>query len=197
MIKPISIKNPCVVSNYTVGSQKQSNYNSQSNIKFYNYKMGQALKYQKGIVFKQNNFVRNTELKIIEDENNRCGIGDTITVFTSNGDYEITFTDAYFTEYRNEFEELQPENVLVVEYEYTNISYEPLIADGLYIMHGLDYQIYGQDGFSLDTYPYYPLDGDSVSVGRSSVGSDSFHVNNGQTHFEIEIADIIVEIDLE
>ena len=136
-------------------------------------------------------------MEIIEDENNRCGIGDTITVFTSNGDYEITFTDAYFTEYRNEFEELQPENVLVVEYEYTNISYEPLIADGLYIMHGLDYQIYGQDGFSLDTYPYYPLDGDSVSVGRSSVGSDSFHVNNGQTHFEIEIADIIVEIDLE
>ena len=136
-------------------------------------------------------------MEIIEDENNRCGIGDTITVFTSNGDYEITFTDTYFTEYRNEFEELQPENVLVVEYEYTNISYEPLIADGLYIMHGLDYQIYGQDGFSLDTYPYYPLDGDSVSVGRSSVGSDSFHVNNGQTHFEIEIADIIVEIDLE
>ena len=135
-------------------------------------------------------------MEIIENEDNRCGIGDTITISTGNGDYEITFTDAYFTEYRNEFEEPQPENVLVVEYEYTNISYEPLIADGLYVMYGLDYQIYGQDGFSLDTYPYYPLDGDSVSVGRSSVGSNSFHVNNGQTHFEIEIADVIVEIDL-
>ena len=136
------------------------------------------------------------ETPIVEKET-RYHLGDTIelTSQTYGGDVEVIFTNAYFTDYRNEFEEEQPDKVLVVEYQYKNISFG--YEDGFFFCSGLGYDVYGEDGFILSSYPYYTDYSESVSIGRSSKGSDSFNVYGDQHHFEIEVGSKIVEFDVE
>ena len=129
----------------------------------------------------------------------RFGLNETVPMTTTYGDYEITFTDAYFTDERNQFSDTQADKVLIIVYEYKNVSYVPDYTDGLFICEGLDYKIYGEDGFSLETYPAsLPYYQDTVSVGRSSKGSEAFAVVGDQHHFEIELgSNVIVEFDVE
>lgn len=129
----------------------------------------------------------------------RFGLNETVPMTTTYGDYEITFTDAYFTDERNQFSDTQADKVLTVVYEYKNVSYVPDYTDGLFICEGLDYKVYGEDGFSLETYPVsLPYYQDTVSVGRSSKGSEAFAVVGDQHHFEIELgSNVIVEFDVE
>lgn len=137
------------------------------------------------------------EVPQAEEKETRYQLGDTLELEsqTYGGNVEVMFTNAYFTDYRNEFEEEQPDKVLVVEYQYTNISFEH--EDGFFFCYGLGYDAYGEDGFALTTYPYYTDYSDSVSIGHSSKGSDSFAVYGDQHHFEIEIGDNVVEFDVE
>ena len=127
------------------------------------------------------------------------GLNETVPMTTTYGDYEITFTDAYFTDERNQFSDTQADKVLIIVYEYKNVSYVPDYTDGLFICEGLDYKVYGEDGFSLETYPVsLPYYQDTVSVGRSSKGSEAFAVVGDQHHFEIELgSNVIVEFDVE
>lgn len=129
----------------------------------------------------------------------RFGLNETVPMTTTYGDYEITFTDAYFTDERNQFSDKQADKVLIIVYEYKNVSYVPDYTDGLFICEGLHYQLYGEDGFSLETYPVsLPYYQDTVSVGRSSKGSEVFAVVGDQHHFEIELgSNVIVEFDVE
>ena len=129
----------------------------------------------------------------------RFGLNETVPMTTTYGDYEITFTDAYFTDERNQFSDTQADKVLIIIYEYKNVSYVPDYTDGLFICEGLDYKVYGEDGFSLETYPAsLPYYQDTVSVGRSSKGSEAFAVVGDQHHFEIELgSNVIVELDVE
>ena len=129
----------------------------------------------------------------------RFGLNETVPMTTTYGDYEITFTDAYFTDERNQFSDTQADKVLIIVYEYKNVSYVPNYTDGLFICEGLDYKVYGEDGFSLETYPAsLPYYQDTVSVGRSSKGSEAFAVVGDQHHFEIELgSNVIVEFDVE
>ena len=129
----------------------------------------------------------------------RFGLNETVPMTTTYGDYEITFTDAYFTDERNQFSDTQADKVLIIVYEYKNVSYVPDYTDGLFICEGLDYKVYGEDGFSLETYPAsLPYYQDTVNVGRSSKGSEAFAVVGDQHHFEIELgSNVIVEFDVE
>ena len=129
----------------------------------------------------------------------RFGLNETVPMTTTYGDYEITFTDAYFTDDRNQFSDTQADKVLIVVYEYKNVSYIPDYTDGLWICEGVHYQVYGEDGFSLETYPVsLPYYQDTVGVGRSSKGSEVFAVVGDQHHFEIELgSNVIVEFDVE
>ena len=129
----------------------------------------------------------------------RFGLNETVPMTTTYGDYEITFTDAYFTDERNQFSDTKADKVLIIVYEYKNVSYVPDYTDGLFICEGLDYKVYGEDGFSLETYPAsLPYYQDTVSVGRSSKGSEAFAVVSDQHHFEIELgSNVIVEFDVE
>ena len=129
----------------------------------------------------------------------RFGLNETVPMTTTYGDYEITFTDAYFTDDRNQFSDTQADKVLIVVYEYKNVSYVPDYTDGLWICEGVHYQVYGEDGFALETYPVdVPYYQDEVTEGRSSRGSEAFAVVGDQHHFEIELgSNVIVEFDVE
>ena len=129
----------------------------------------------------------------------RFGLGETVGMTSNYGDYEFTVTEAYWTDDRNQFSDTRADKVLVIVYEYKNVSYVPDYTDGLFICEGVHYQVYGEDGFALETYPadkpYYQ---DEVTEGRSSRGSEAFAVVGDQHHFEIELGqDVIVEFDVE
>ena len=143
---------------------------------------------------------KEVEIPIVETPQvYRFGLNETVPMTTTYGDYEITFTDAYFTDERNQFSDTQADKVLIIVYEYKNVSYVPDYTDGLFICEGLDYKVYGEDGFSLETYPVsLPYYQDTVSVGRSSKGSEAFAVVGDQHNFEIELgSNVIVEFDVE
>ena len=138
------------------------------------------------------------EEEVVAEETNRGGLGDTITVQTSDGDYEIIFTDAYYTDDRNQFSDTVVDKVLIVVYEYKNLTYNDGWSDGLWITEGVHYTIYDGDGYSLETYPAEtPYFQDEVTEGRSSRGSEAFAVVGDQTHYEIEVAGCIIEFDLQ
>ena len=142
-----------------------------------------------------------TEEPIVETpevEENKGQLGDTIYIATSSGDYELTFTNAYYTDERNEYSSTLADKVIILEYEYKNISYENKFLDGLFICEGTHYKVYDGDGYSLEIYPAnLPYHQDSVSKNRSSKGSEAFAVIGDQTHYEIEVANSIIEFDLE
>ena len=125
----------------------------------------------------------------------RFGLGETIPITSNMGDYEVTIVDAYFTDDRNQFADVQPDKVLILVYEYKNISY----LEELWFMEGIHYQVYDESGFSLDTYPAStPYFQDSVPVGRSSRGSEAFAVIGDKHNFEIQLGnDVIVEFSLD
>ena len=125
-------------------------------------------------------------------------LNEEITVEYNGGTAKVVFTNAYYTDYRNEFADEQPDKVLVVEYTYTNVDYVCEFTNGFYFMHGLDYMIYDNSGLALELYPYYTDIAQEIGIGRSSKGSESFAVYDNQNHFEIELYDgKIVEFDLE
>ena len=47
-------------------------------------------------------------------------VGETWTV---DGEWSITVTDVYETDYRNDYSDVKPNHVYVIEYQYTNIGY--------------------------------------------------------------------------
>ena len=70
MIKPISISNQFVLKNQQTNNQEKEPVGAISYADFLSgYQLGQALKAQSRIGFKQAVFVPNTELKVIEDKN--------------------------------------------------------------------------------------------------------------------------------
>lgn len=137
-------------------------------------------------------------IELPEVEEKRGQLGDTISITTPSGDYELTFTNAYYIDERNNYSSTVADKVIMLEYEYKNVSYEDRYMDGLFICEGIHYRVYNGDGYSLETYPatlsYYQ---DSVSKNRSSKGSEAFAVVGDQTHYEIEVADTIIEFDLD
>ncbi len=123
-------------------------------------------------------------------EAERVKLGETI----GNDQIEVTFLNAYYTDDRNEYCDVKADKVLVIEYEYKNLAVE----DGFSLFEGIHYQVYDGSGHLLKNYPSMEARyGGEVSIGRSTTGSDALAVVGDQTHYEIEIGDVIVEFDLE
>ena len=102
-------------------------------------------------------------------------IGDKITF---EGKVEFTITGVEWTDERNQFEKSQPEKVLKVTYNLTNLSDEdyPIVGDvDLYV-----------GGKKMDSYPNGGTMG-SVSAGRTYEGAVSYFAVNGSGAKELEV----------
>ncbi len=103
------------------------------------------------------------------------GPGETWTV---EGEFALTFTSANETDYQNEFAEVNPEQVLVLTYDYTNIGHKKDVMD-LYIS-SVSFYVIDENGEMAETYPVtgltYPQE---VPVGVSSLGNqEAFGLKN-------------------
>ena len=83
------------------------------------------------------------------EEEKTYGVGDTWTV---DGQWNFTIDSVEVTEERNEFEESDPEQVIIIKYHYENLGYE----DSLGLMDGLYFypdSLIDSDGNMCNEYP--------------------------------------------
>lgn len=126
---------------------------------------------------------QNTEQPVVTKKT--YGLKEDIYITNDSGEYRLKITGVKETADRNEFSDIVAERVVIISYEYENIS----LNDDLYISD-YDFKVYDADNNSLDDYPIYDIDySDSVSVGRKSSGEMAFALNNSRNYLELEYYD--------
>ena len=114
-------------------------------------------------------------------------LGETITVKNSSGEYKICFTNVKETTQRNQFSDVEAKRVILISYDYENISCE----DDLYIS-SMDMKVYDKDSNILETYPATEEKSPSaVGKGRKGNGVLAYALNNDNNYIEIEYYDNI------
>lgn len=111
-------------------------------------------------------------------------LNDDIYVKSDSGEYRVKFTKIYETNERNEFSEKTANRVIIIEYEYENISKE----NDLFISE-MNFKLYDKDNNQLETYPASTKYGDSVSKGRKTTASEAFALNSDSNYIELEFYD--------
>lgn len=116
---------------------------------------------------------------VVEEEtetvDNNLNIGETSTI----DDISLTVDNAYYTDQRNEFADINPDTVLMVEVTIENNS-------GTDYPVGMDLSLY-VDGSKAETYPVATLM-DSVSDGRSVSGQQTFAIMGDPSEIELEFS---------
>lgn len=111
-------------------------------------------------------------------------LNDDITVKSSSGEYRVKFTNIYETSERNQFSDKQANRVVIIEYEYENISKE----NDLYVSD-LEFKLYDKDNNLLETYPANTKYASNVSKGRKTTASVAYALNNDNNYIELEFYD--------
>ena len=111
----------------------------------------------------------------VSNEKKTYGIGDKITF---EGKAEYTITNVEWTEERNQFEQSNPEKVLKVTYNVTNLSDKDAVV-GM----GMDWYVGGK---KMETYANSNTT-ETISAGRSYEGAVQHFGVNGSGSKELEI----------
>ena len=109
------------------------------------------------------------------DKKDKFAIGDKLT-FDNVAEYTITGVE--WTDERNQFDKSNPDKVLKVTYNVTNLSEKDLPI-------GLDMELY-VGGKKMDTYPNTNTM-ESISAGRSIEGAGAHFGVSGEGDLELEI----------
>lgn len=113
------------------------------------------------------------------------GLNEDIYITNDSGEYRLKITNIKETSDRNEFSDVDADRVVIISYEYENIS----LNDDLYI-NEYDFKVYDADSNSLEDYPIYDIKySDTVGVGRKSSGEMAFALNNSSNYLELEYYD--------
>ncbi len=119
-------------------------------------------------------------------------MGDTVPVHTIYGDYEVTFTGVRETDERSEYADTDPDRVILIDYEYKNVSYtmdlDTYYNDELYI-NSSDFNFYDANGRAMDDYYVSVNSPHAVTPGHSTSGTMSLGLDNATDYIEVEISD--------
>ena len=108
-------------------------------------------------------------------------LNEDIYVTNSSGKYRIKFTKISETSDRNEFSDTKANRVVVIEYEYENISQE----NDLYISE-MDFKLYDKENNRLETYPVSTKYPSNISKGRKATASVAYALNSDSNYLELE-----------
>lgn len=112
------------------------------------------------------------------------GLNEDVYITNDSGEYRLKITKIKETSERNQFSDKEADRVVIISYEYENIS----LDRDLYISD-YDFKVYDKDNNSLETYPVDIKYSDSVGVGRKSTGEMAFALNNDNNYLELEFYD--------
>ena len=118
-------------------------------------------------------------------EKSTFGLNEDCFIKNDSGEYKLTITGIEETDYRNEFSDVEAERVVIISYNYENISY----SEDLYISD-MNFKMYDADGNALENYPAiditYPQE---ISAGRKCSAQAAYALNNENNHIELEFYD--------
>lgn len=113
------------------------------------------------------------------------GVGESVTVKTSSGEYTVKITNVKETLSRNEFSDVKADRVILIAYDYENISYENDLS-----VSDINMKVYDKDSNLLESYPATEGKyGSSVGTGRKSSGVAAYALNNENNYIEIDFYD--------
>ena len=119
----------------------------------------------------------------IDDVERTFNIGEVATFETKDGDYTIKVNKVYETDDRNSFSNIIANKVVIVEYEYQNIS----LKDDLLVLFD---DAYDNNGLKLEIYPSTEATyGGSVSTGKKVVVKEAYALNTSDNFIELEYDD--------
>ena len=109
-------------------------------------------------------------------------LGEKVTIKTSTGEYWVRFSSVKETKDRNEFSDTKADRVILISYDFENVSYE----DDLFIS-SMDMKLYDKDNNALETYPStLANEAPAVSNGRKGSGVLAYALNNENNYVELE-----------
>ena len=111
-------------------------------------------------------------------------LNDDIYVKSDSGEYRVKFTKIYETKERNEFSEKTANRVVIIEYEYENISKENDL-----LISEMNFKLYDKENNQLESYPVSTKYGNSISKGRKATASEAFALNSDSNYIELEFYD--------
>ncbi len=123
------------------------------------------------------------------DDEKVYGIGDTVTVNTSRGDYSLKFTGVRETSKRNQYADDNPQRVVILEYEYKNISFDSdVVVSYLYL------RTYDNDGNALAVYPDTSIKPTTnISQGKTATASVAYGLNSDDNIVTVDFYNITME----
>ena len=116
-------------------------------------------------------------------------IGDTVTVHTNRGDYSLKFTRVRETSERNEFADENPQRVVILEYEYSNISFDSDV-----VVSYLYFRPYDKGGNALSQYPDTSVKyTTNISQGKTATASVAYGLNSSDNVITLDFYDITLQ----
>lgn len=137
------------------------------------------------------NTSNNSKADITQQSNDEkiYGIGDTVTVHTNRGDYSLKFTGVRETTERNEFADENPQRVVILEYEYKNISFDSDV-----VISYLYFRAYDNYGRSLSAYPDTSTKSTTnISQGKTATASVAYGLNTVDNVVTVDFYNITME----
>lgn len=111
-------------------------------------------------------------------------LNEDIFITTNTGKYRVKFTNISETRDRNEFSDTVANRVVIIEYEYENLT----LPDDLYISE-MNFKLYDKENNSLETYPVdrkYPT---NIGTGRKTTASVAYALNSESNYIELDLYD--------
>lgn len=127
---------------------------------------------------------------VTEDDSAKTySIGDTVTVHTNRGDYSLKFTGVRETSERNEFADENPQRVVILEYEYSNISFDSDV-----VVSYLYFRPYDKGGNALSQYPDTSVKyTTNISQGKTATASVAYGLNSSDNVITLDFYDITLQ----
>lgn len=116
------------------------------------------------------------------------GVGESVSLKTSTGEYTVKITSVEETTKRNQFSDVKADKVILVAYEYENVSYTNDLS-----VSTMNMKVYDKDSNLLESYPALEQKyGSAVGTGRKSNGVAAYALNNENNYIEIDFYDNII-----
>ena len=132
---------------------------------------------------------KTAESQQAEEDSNTYKIGDTVTVHSNRGDYSLKFTGVRETKERNPYADEKPQRVIVLEYEYKNISFDADV-----VVSYLYFRTYDKDGNALSVYPDTSVkQTTNISQGKTTSASCAYGLNSNDNSVTVDFYDITMQ----
>lgn len=111
-------------------------------------------------------------------------MNDAILIKSFSGEYKLKVTGVEETKERNEYSDKKADRVVIVTFEYENIS-----VDGL-VLSSHNFRLYDKQGNELQSYPIVDtLDGDYIAPGEKSKATMALALNSKNNYIKANFFD--------